>query len=108
MTTYEYRRLLVRRDRVWGENWTGGAPNLWRFIGEDTGSPDDPAFASEGSEWEWPPDGIPAHMAYLNRLGQDGWRVLYFSPETGLLSNGTGRLAENWPLGTHVLLRERG
>ena len=107
MPSYQYRRLLVRHYFIeTREDERGRQTGYYRLTVEDTGESDDPALATEPAPSDNLEHHVPDFMAYLDRLGQDGWRVLYFDPMGGYLSGGSGRVGGEWPLGSHFLIRE--
>jgi hypothetical protein len=45
-------------------------------------------------------------LEYLNALGRDGWRVLYYAPAVVRTPAAGVTLIADWPGGTHFLARE--
>jgi hypothetical protein len=105
--SYACRRLLVSKESLGRRKDEEGRESYYyRLTVQDTGESDDPALATEPTPYDNVEHHVPHFMAYLDRLGQDGWRVLYFDPEHGYQSSSCGRTKEDWPLGSHFLIRE--
>jgi hypothetical protein len=45
-------------------------------------------------------------LGYLNALGREGWRVIYYTPAVVRTPTAGETLMATWPSGTHVLVRE--
>jgi hypothetical protein len=113
MAVYEYRRLYVTsdyRDRQvpcrCGNSACDRTVNVRAHKLEvaDTGVAEKPVFTSEWSD-KWADVGDEA-VSYFNRLGQDGWRLTGFYPDPVRLYDGSGVTATDWPVGSHVFMRE--
>ena len=102
MSGYEYRRV----EMGWGDllelpdgghyrlfdSALGELSTIQRVVGEA-----EAAFAQRKRDLA---------TEYLNPLGRDGWRILYFTPSV-IRAAATGvTLIADWPGGTHVLARE--
>ena len=98
-----YRRLKVNLHQAQSRKEHGVEIRQYQLVVRDSGDKRRPVFVSEPCEMD---DARDSLTEYLNYIGRDGWRVLYFAPKAGSISHGGGTLAEDWPVGTHVLVRE--